>query len=344
MDISALRGLTKLRALSLEGNPIADISPLAGLTGLRLLFLSNCAAQDYTPLAQLVNLEYLKLDNSTISELTPLTSLHNLKALYLANSPIRDYTPLAQVYSGLEEKDFIIATTLEELGFTMDMNSKQARFDGDTATVRINHSEWGIPPELGFENCVHVTMYLDGEHKLGVGFYPKLNAFVFQMGKNREMIMNYVYDPANGGFSLGTEERERVEQIWRAALPDAEADDLLLAGIPFTRILSTFMTAERSLRFRLNRQPSKAWASPDKANAVAVQDAGIELHIEPAPGMGRKGVRHKVLHVLSEGYRMLVRITWQSGGFIGVDDFEVGNLNILAIQKNTWTAGAVIKI
>jgi internalin A len=328
IDISALRGLTKLRALSLEGNPLADISPLAGLTGLRLLFLSNCAAQDYTPLAQLVNLEYLKLDNSTISELTPLTSLHNLKALYLANSPIRDYTPLAQVYSGLEEKDFIIATTLEELGFTMDMNSKQARFDGDTATVRINHSEWGIPPELGFENCVHVTMYLDGEHKLGVGFYPKLNAFVFQMGKNREMIMNYVYDPANGGFSLGTEERERVEQIWRAALPDAEADDLLLAGIPIFNevILSTFhMTAEALFALPFEPPTLKSLGFfPDKANAVCLyeqrgdRDYNIEIR---RPEWGEKEYDIRFFTPLSEGYRIVGTYNLaERRFFIGVDD------------------------
>ena len=116
-DISPLAGLTKLTALSLAGNPVTDVAPLAKLTNLKLLILSNCQAQDYSALSNLINLQVLWLDNSTISDVSSLASLTNLQTLYLDKSSVEDYSSLENIYTTLANKDFIIPTTLKDLGF-----------------------------------------------------------------------------------------------------------------------------------------------------------------------------------------------------------------------------------
>ena len=145
-DISPLQELTKLTTLSLAGNPVADVSPLAGLTKLKVLMLSGSKAQDYSVLSNLVNLQVLLLDNSTISDLTPLAGLTNLRQLHLANSTIEDLYPLETIYPNLEDKDFIIATTLAELGFSKSYEDHEAKFSNENLDLSINHSSWGPPP------------------------------------------------------------------------------------------------------------------------------------------------------------------------------------------------------
>ena len=122
-DISPLQGLSKLTTLSLADNPVMDVSPLAGLTDLKLLLLTGSQAPEYNALSNLVNLQVLLLDDSTISDLTPLAGLTNLRQLYLAKTSAQDMSPLETIYSDLEQKDFIIPSTLAELGFRLDDNS-----------------------------------------------------------------------------------------------------------------------------------------------------------------------------------------------------------------------------
>lgn len=232
-DITPLAEMTKLTALSLEGNPIADLTPLAGLTNLKALLLSNCAAQDYGPLAALVNLELLKLDQSTIADVSPLASLAKLKRLYLAGSPIDDYTPLENVYKNLEEKDFIFntASSLTELGFIKNDGGTQALYFGQDVSLRIHHSEWGAAPIDWETNCIWLSCQMEGGYTLDVGFYAEIDAYVFQMIQNGEMLMNYVYDTANDSLSIGPEDRERSETVLHAALGENYAEDPLLAPI-----------------------------------------------------------------------------------------------------------------
>ncbi|MGI6526957.1 MAG: leucine-rich repeat domain-containing protein [Caldicoprobacterales bacterium] len=129
-DITPLTGLKKLTTLALGSNPVADIAPLAGLTSLQVLSLSGCAARDYSPLAKLANLEVLVLDHATIADVSPLASLTKLKHLYLADSPINNYFPLSDIYQNLEQKDFTIAFTLAELGFTMKRRQQSGELWG----------------------------------------------------------------------------------------------------------------------------------------------------------------------------------------------------------------------
>lgn len=331
-DITPLEGLTKLRVLSLGGNPVSDISPLAGLTNLKGLILTNCTAHDYGVLANLANLEFLMLDHSTITDLSPLGSLMSLKYLYLAKSPINDYSPLAEIYPNLEQKDFILATTLEELGFSMDNNSQQAWADTDGASIRINHDEWGLPPTDGDRNCVWVTMYLEGDYKMAVGFYPDLDAYVFQMWKDGEMKMNYVYNSADTGVLIGDGERQSSEQLLRAALPGVEAEDLLLAPIPIFNdtIVNAFNMSAAAL-YALPFEPitlKSLGFFPDEANAVCLyeqrgeRDYNIEIH---RPEWGFKEYDVRFFTPLSDEFRIVITYDMDDKTFVaGVDDNDGG--------------------
>ena len=233
-DITPLAGLKKLTLLSLGGNPVADIAPLAGLTNLKVLTLSGCAAQDYSPLAKLGNLEFLTLDNSAVADVSPLASLTKLKHLYLAGSPINNYFPLSDIYQNLEQKDFTIAFTLAELGFTMNDANNQASYGDvqrDGLSVNINHAEWGAPQSEDMTKCVRMDLMLDSGYTLVVLYYPEISAYVFQMNINGEQ-MNYIYNAADGTFMVDSNNRERFERMITEALGKTAAEDILLAPIP----------------------------------------------------------------------------------------------------------------
>ena len=229
-NITPLSGLKRLTSLSLGGCPIDDIAPLAGLTSLKVLTLSGCAAQDYSPLAKLVSLNFLMLDNATITDVSPLVSLTNLKYLYLAGCPISNYFPLSDIYQSLEQKDFIIAFTLAELGFMMDNDGKRAIYDGDRAYMKINHIEWGAPPEDWTKDCVQ-TDFEQNDYKILVGYYPNSDAYVIMANKDGNQVMNYVYDHANDIFFLNDKDRDSLEQLVRAIFTDTDAEDVLLTPI-----------------------------------------------------------------------------------------------------------------
>lgn len=228
-DVTPLAGLKQLTLLALGGNPIADLAPLDGLTNLEMLILTGCTAQDYSPLANLTGLEYLRLDNSTIADAAPLASLTSLKRLYLEGCKL-NYSPLGEIYPSLEDKDFIVATTLAEYGFVMD--GAQAIYDGEQVSVRINHIDWGTPAAMGAENCVWVVFATD-EYKVAIGYYPEQDAYVAQAYRDGEIVVNYVYNVADGSVNFSAEDRERFETHLRTIFPDAKGEDLLLEPVSF---------------------------------------------------------------------------------------------------------------
>ncbi len=248
-DITPLSKLKKLTLLSLYGNPVANIAPLEGLTNLKVLTLSGCAAQDYSPLAQLINLECLTLDNSSIADLSPLASLTHLKRLYLADCPIDDYSPLSDIYPNLNERDFTMASTLQELGFAMNNDKNQAYYGDvqrDGLSVNINHAEWGTPQTEDMTKCVRMDFMLDSGYILVVLYYPEISAYVFQMNMNGEQ-MNYIYNTTDGTIMVDSNNRERFERMITEALGETGETDTLLAPIPVFdgTIRATFgMTAD----------------------------------------------------------------------------------------------------
>ena len=249
-DISPLAGLTKLVSLSLNGNPVAGVAPLGGLTNLKVLSLSGCAAEDYSALSNLTGLELLALDNSTIADVSPLSTLTGLKYLYLAGSPASDYSPLVAFYPNLEERDFTIISSLQELGFAMDNDSNQAYYGDvqrDGLSMHINHAEWGTPDTEDMTKCVKMDLMLDSGYILTVLYYPEISAYCFQMNINNEQ-MNYIYDVADDGtVMMDSDRRELFENMITEALGDTGDGDALLAPMSIFNdtIQETFgMTAD----------------------------------------------------------------------------------------------------
>lgn len=344
-DISPLKGLTKLTLLSLGGNPVIDISPLKGLTNLKMLTLSGCAAQDYSDLSGLVNLEILVLDGSAITDISalsgltrltylslahtqtgdvsPLVSLTSLKQLYLADCPVADYSPLTEIYSTLEEKDFTVASTLAELGFIMDDGAKQAIYDGERASVRINHIEWGAPPEDGLTNCVR-TVFTQNDYKIDIGYYPNLDAYVILANKDGNSALNYIYDHAKNSFTFGMGDRESSELAVRAMLADVAAEDVLLAPISIFNdaIQSTFsMTANAlySLPFEPKTLKSLGFA-PDETNAAYAyhKHEPHDMHISiyrPEWGDSSDGRSIEFYDDDVNGYSLLILYFADPGGY-----------------------------
>ncbi len=316
-DISPLAGLTKLTVLSLSGNPIVDISPLAGLTKLKVLMLSGSKAQDYSALSNLVNLQVLMLDNSTISDLTPLAGLTTLRQLHLANSPVEDLSTLEPIYANLTDKDFVIATTLAELGFNLDENSRQAIYDTEEATFTIHHAAWGSPSEEWHTNTIRTSMYTESGHKVLLGYYGNQNAYVFIIHKEGEPLVNYVYDAKNGNLNIAEEDRARIEQVMREVFEVMEGEDPLLAPMRIFRDLvkDTFgMTAEKLYALPYAPPTLKNLGfHPDEANAVYLfeqrgeRDVNMEVH-RPEWGEREHDVRFNT--PLREGYRIVV--TWHA--------------------------------
>lgn len=316
-DISPLAGLTNLTVLSLAGNPVADVSPLAGLTNLKLLILTGSQAQDYSALANLTNVQVLMLDDSTISDLIPLAGLTSLRQLHLANSPAEDLSILEPIYANLTDKDFIIATTLAELGFSLDENSRQAYFENEDTSFTIHHIAWGQPQEEWHTNTIRTSMYTESGHKVLLGFYGGLDAYVFMIHKEGEPLVNYVYDAKNGDLNIAEEDRARTEQVMREVFEVMEGEDPLLAPMRVFRDLveDTFgMTAEKLYALPYAPPTLKNLGfHPDEANAVylfeqrGLRDVNMEIH-RPEWGEREHDVRFNT--PLREGYRIVV--TWHA--------------------------------
>ncbi|MDD4096831.1 MAG: leucine-rich repeat domain-containing protein [Oscillospiraceae bacterium] len=230
-DITPLAGLTKLTTLILSGNPITDIAPLSTLTSLKFLDLSGSEAPDYGAISSLTSLEYLKLTDTSLTDVTPLAGLSALKCLFLKGSPVENYFPLAELSEGLFEKDFIVATTLVEIGFYMDFERKQAILDGDGASVHLNHREWGNPPDDWMGNCIRVV-FGQNDYKIDIGYYPEHDAYVVMAFKG-DQALNYVYDRRNDPSILNMEDRASKEETVRAVFAgtDTDPEDVLLTPV-----------------------------------------------------------------------------------------------------------------
>lgn len=332
IDISPLQRLTKLTALSLAENPVGDVSPLSGLTNLKLLILSGSQASDYSALSNLVDLQVLMLDDSTISDLTPLTALTNLRQLYLANTPVEDFSPLEIIYPNLVQKDFVIASTLEELGFQLDYSTHQAYYDSEIASFSINHAIWGAPPAEWDENIIRISMYLEGDYKLSVGYYGVHKAYVCQMYGNDGELMNYVYNISDDSYNLDPADRPRVEEAIRVAFDVLEGEEVLHTPV---RIF------DELLKNTFNMTPEKLFAMPyapptlrnlgffeDKENAVYLfedrgeREVNLEVH---RPEWGENDFDVRFFTPLSDYYRIVISYHVSEDKFeVGIDDNDMG--------------------
>ncbi len=244
-DIGGLEHFINLEYLDLSDHAITDLTPLAGLTRLTVLVLGGNPIADIAPLANLTSLEFLMLNNSAITDAAPLAALTNLKRLYLAGCALY-YSPLADIYTNLEDKDFVIPSTLTELGFIMNYDNHQAEYQGEDFDLRINHDKWGFSGEEWTQNVV-MLVFEENIYKVYIGYYPAEDLYVVQAHTGNGMPVNYIYICAKRSY-YNIEERESFEQHIRAIFPDAAEDgDLLWVPIRFldNTLQSAFgMTAE----------------------------------------------------------------------------------------------------
>ena len=107
VDVSALKGLTKLTGLDLHRNgKISDVSPLKGLTNLTWLSLRGNGISDVSPLKGLTNLTYLHVAYNNISDVSALETLTSLTFLDVeANRKIPDLSSFS-VLTNLTYLDF----------------------------------------------------------------------------------------------------------------------------------------------------------------------------------------------------------------------------------------------
>src|SRR6266446_2485786 len=75
VDLSPLKGLTRLSSLHLDGNQITDLRPIGGLKPLSSLDLENNKITDLSALAGLNSLQHLFLEGNPVSDLTPLITM-----------------------------------------------------------------------------------------------------------------------------------------------------------------------------------------------------------------------------------------------------------------------------
>lgn len=228
--VTALNLSNEWRQYVSDGSEIHDIDGLEFFANLESLDLSFHAIEDLTPLSGLKKLAVLSLKGNPVGDVAPLAGLAGLKVLNLSGCPVSDYYPLSEIYPNLLEKDFTIAYTLAELGFAMDNDGKQAIFDGENASVRINHVEWGDPPEEFMNNCVR-TVFERNNYKVDIGYYPDFDTYVILANKDGSLVINYLYDHKKDSFMFGQSDEAGTKLLLQDVFAGSGEEDLLMVPV-----------------------------------------------------------------------------------------------------------------
>lgn len=279
-SITGLENFTSLESLDLSGNIITDLAPLSGLANLKALILTGCPAEDYSPLSSLTNLRVLILNRSAIADPTPLLALTNLNCLFLEGSQIKNYLPLADIRASLELADFDVAFTLAELGFAFNDNDKLALYESDKYDIRINHDEWGAPPQPDWQNCIRVVTGAESGYKNAIGFYPAHNAYVVWMfNPSTEENYTYVYDVAANNFGC---ERASMETIVRTAFDVVDEKDVLLTPfVLFDNIIQEALGIPIEILYGMPFDENIALRSSTAISADSSKEATAQLPQQP---------------------------------------------------------------
>ena len=289
-EIGGLEYFKNLERLDLSFHEITDLSPLAGLSKLTILALGGNPIADIAPLVGLTNLIVLALPGTGVSDLSSLSGLTRIRYLYLADCPASDYTPLDGIYANLEGRDFEILpppTTLAELGFIFNDGDKLALYETSEYDIRLNHSEWGDPPQPDWQNCIRVVTGAESGYKNAVAFYPVHNAYVVWMfNVNTEENYTYVYDVAESSFGC---ERAVMEPIVQKAFGDSDGEDILLTPVAFfDNTIHEALGIAISTLYNMPFDENIVLASPyeklgfeflDYKGTYYYEGYGIELHI-----------------------------------------------------------------
>lgn len=229
-DMQYLKGMTNIELLWIQGGKeLTDIGVVANFNKLYKMNIENSGVSDISPVAGITSLVELSLRGSKVSDVSPLKDLVNLRTLYLEGCPVTDFSPLADIYPNLTEKDFALALSLKELGFTLIDNNTVAGYKTEEMIITVNHSDWGVPQQERDANSVRMYLQLESGYTLIVGYYPDDKTYGCSVTRNEERLTDYTYDTKDGTLGLGG--RESAEELMRTVLGDFNSQDILLAPI-----------------------------------------------------------------------------------------------------------------
>lgn len=354
-DISPLKGLTKLTALSLGGNPVEDITPLKGLTELSWLTLFNCQAEDYTPLANLTKLGGLLLDHSTfsdagilsgltelwwlslsntaVSDVSPLAALVNLTKLQLEGCPVTDYSPLSDIYPNLEEADFVIVSSLREIGFSPINNAPQVEsYKIEGMYIQVHRIEWGERENKSEENSVLMCKNYGTDNEIMILYYPDTMTYlVFSSAADFRYTYDVISDEMN--IEYGGENADAfMEQIYDEVDPYPAMTPIK----DFTRTISDTFGVSPDILYYLPREKADSSSllslgfKPDEDNACYLYEQhdpwyyNIEVN-NPEWGNLKDGGSVRFFTPFSDEYRLVVTYFADEKKYVvGADDNDGG--------------------
>lgn len=122
-DISALSGLTKLKALSLHVSGNTDLTPISNLINLNSLEISSLDPIDISPILTLPNITELSLDWPASLDITCLQNFPQLTSLTLYADPeITDITPI----TSLNLTELVLSTSVSDISPLALLNNLQS--------------------------------------------------------------------------------------------------------------------------------------------------------------------------------------------------------------------------
>ena len=245
-DISALSGMTNMRELWIWGNNnISDISALAGMTQMSDLWIKGNKITDISALTNMSNLTRLLMEGNQITDISPLENMPYLRSLTLSDNPIVDYSPLRYIYPYLTEKDFAMATSLRDLGFTPIDNAPQVEsYKTSELIVQVHHEDWGKQENKDEINAVILIKQHGTANELRIIYYPDEKRFLIL---SNEANFRYTYDVKTESLNIEYGEPE-AKAFLQTAYPDAGDDALLAPMKDFDKILlDTFQTTANAL-------------------------------------------------------------------------------------------------
>ncbi len=163
VDLSFLRDLPHLSALSLERCSLVDATPLGTLTSLTKLYLSENLLVDVSPLGTLTSLTELNLYNNMVVDVSPLETLTQLTTLNLSFNDIINLPQWVCHFQG-EIKWVEYSSGLCLRDNPLETPPVEVVKEGKAAVINYFKE---LEKELGFVRFMHAKVLLVGQGDVG---------------------------------------------------------------------------------------------------------------------------------------------------------------------------------